>query len=483
MSNLRYLRFQIVFFAGALKSLPLFFYLATACLFARAADKEPHRPHIVAHRGLLRNAPENTLANFRACLNLRLGFEFDVRRAKDGQLVCLHDETLDRTTDGKGKVGEYTVEQLQLFDAGSWFDPAFRNERIPTIDQVFALIAEHKHRPLLFAADMKGDDAQIEADVVKLAEHHGILDRLLFIGRTIDHPEVRRRLKAANANVHTAALANVAEEFDTALNDADADWVYLRFVPTSAQMQTVHKASKRAFIAGPKVAGLETANWRGSFQAGMDAILTDYPHELAELVRSGTTAPQATLIDEVEKEFADFTPPERAAIVRLQLVGTRVYRRPMAAQTAIASQSRELIILIPSDLAGTVDDLSRVSQLKSTQALYIAGNLQLSDDVIAELRKALPSLIVDRRNPAKLGISIPNNEGPPQVGSVQPESGAATAGILKGDVLLEFAGTRLTKIHDLTEALLPCKPGQQVEVLIRRDLQELKLKVTLTGWK
>ena len=52
-------------------------------------------PLIVAHRGLLRHAPENTLANFRACFELRLGFEFDVERTKDGHLVCIHDSTAD----------------------------------------------------------------------------------------------------------------------------------------------------------------------------------------------------------------------------------------------------------------------------------------------------------------------------------------------------------------------------------------------------
>src|SRR5690242_15524939 len=79
---------------------------------------EPERAMIVAHRGLLRHAPENTLANFRACLELRLGFEFDVQRTEDGHLVCIHDETVDRTTDGTGTVAGMTLEQLRRLDAG-----------------------------------------------------------------------------------------------------------------------------------------------------------------------------------------------------------------------------------------------------------------------------------------------------------------------------------------------------------------------------
>ncbi len=89
----------------------------------------PEQTKIVAHRGLLRHAPENTLANFRACLELRLGFEFDVQRTRDGQLVCIHDETADRTTNGTGTVSEMTLEQIRRLDAGKWFDPKFAGKR------------------------------------------------------------------------------------------------------------------------------------------------------------------------------------------------------------------------------------------------------------------------------------------------------------------------------------------------------------------
>src|SRR2546426_3765520 len=68
-------------------------------------DSRQKAPLLVAHRGLLKHAPENTLASFAACLELRLGFELDIRRTKDGHLVCLHDDDVRRTTNGTGKVG------------------------------------------------------------------------------------------------------------------------------------------------------------------------------------------------------------------------------------------------------------------------------------------------------------------------------------------------------------------------------------------
>src|SRR5438270_10126053 len=83
---------------------------------AHAVAAEPP-PLIVGHRGLLRHAPENTLANFRACLELRLGFEFDVQATKDRQLVSIHDSALDRTTNGTGRVDRTGLAELRSRDA------------------------------------------------------------------------------------------------------------------------------------------------------------------------------------------------------------------------------------------------------------------------------------------------------------------------------------------------------------------------------
>ena len=96
---------------------------------------------VVPHRGLLHHAPENTLANFRACLELGMGFEFDVQRAKDGELVCIHDDTLDRTTNGKGRVADFPLAAIRELDAGGWFSPRFKGEKVPTVEEVMALVA------------------------------------------------------------------------------------------------------------------------------------------------------------------------------------------------------------------------------------------------------------------------------------------------------------------------------------------------------
>lgn len=240
-----------------------------------AADNAP--PSVVAHRGLLLDAPENTLANFAACLHLRVGFEFDVRRSRDGQLVCIHDDTVDRTTNGQGAVSSLSWPQLSALDAGSWFSSDYRGERIPTIDAVLALIAKHPDAAGFYAVDIKTDDTEVEQDLVRLATKHGVLNRLLFIGRTIEHAEVRRRLRAAHPQAHAARVAHDLAELQQAVADRDSDWVYLRFVPELDDLKGAHAAGKPAFIAGATVAGPLAENWRKAALAGVRAILTDHP--------------------------------------------------------------------------------------------------------------------------------------------------------------------------------------------------------------
>lgn len=92
-----------------------------------------------AHRGASALAPENTMAAFAMAEAIDAdGIELDVHLSRDGVAVVLHDETVDRTSDGRGAVASLTLGQLQQLDAGSWFDGDFRGERIPTLDEVLA---------------------------------------------------------------------------------------------------------------------------------------------------------------------------------------------------------------------------------------------------------------------------------------------------------------------------------------------------------
>jgi gluconolactonase len=287
---------------------------ALVCAPLAAADGSPAGalkkeitppPRVIGHRGLIKDTPENTLAGFAACLELRVGFELDVRRSRDGHLVCLHDDTVNRTTDGTGKVADLTLAEIQKLDAGRRFDPAFAGQRIPTLDAVFALLHARQPGPVLVAIDLKIDDPTVEADVVRLAVKHRVLDHLICIGRAITGPAVRRKLREANAGTHVAVLVQAPDDLPTALADAHADWIYLRFVPTAELGDRVHRAGKRVFWSGPKVIGNEPENWRHARTVGVDALLTDYPLLCRQVWRtdSAETAifpPGATLKVEAE---------------------------------------------------------------------------------------------------------------------------------------------------------------------------------------
>jgi glycerophosphoryl diester phosphodiesterase len=96
---------------------------------------------IIAHRGASGLAPENTLAAMQLAIDIGVDWiELDVRQTLDRVLVCVHDETLNRTTTGKGHVITLNYKKIKQFDAGSWFSPEFSEERIPSLNEVLKLI-------------------------------------------------------------------------------------------------------------------------------------------------------------------------------------------------------------------------------------------------------------------------------------------------------------------------------------------------------
>ncbi|MEE4355231.1 MAG: glycerophosphodiester phosphodiesterase family protein [Desulfococcaceae bacterium] len=99
-------------------------------------------PMLIAHRGYRAAYPENTLSAFRAAVNGGVQMiELDVSLSKDRKLVVMHDETLDRTTDGRGRVCDSTLAEIRKLDAGSRFSPDFAGEAVPTLAEVLELAA------------------------------------------------------------------------------------------------------------------------------------------------------------------------------------------------------------------------------------------------------------------------------------------------------------------------------------------------------
>ena len=104
---------------------------------------QPIETMVFAHRGSKANRPENTLASFREAVRVKSdGIELDVHLSQDGQLVVIHDEKIERTTNGKGLVRNLSLRELKQFDAGSWFKEEFHGEKIPSLQEVLDLLIE-----------------------------------------------------------------------------------------------------------------------------------------------------------------------------------------------------------------------------------------------------------------------------------------------------------------------------------------------------
>lgn len=126
----------------------------------------PDRPMTLAHRGHCTTIPEQTMSAFEAAIAAGAdAIEADVHRTRDGHLVMLHDDLVDRTTDGHGPVRGMTLDEVTRLDAGGWFDPRFRGERVPTLEQLLDLARDAR---TILCLEAKGFDHE-ETQVIALA--------------------------------------------------------------------------------------------------------------------------------------------------------------------------------------------------------------------------------------------------------------------------------------------------------------------------
>lgn len=139
---------------------------------------QPRLPKVIGHRGAALRAPENTLAGFRKAAALGCkAVEFDVRLSLEGAPVVFHDDTLERVTNGSGRVGATALSALKALDAGASFDPAYRGEAIPTLEEVLEVL---KSLGLAFDLELKaepGREAALAEAVALALERHGPSER------------------------------------------------------------------------------------------------------------------------------------------------------------------------------------------------------------------------------------------------------------------------------------------------------------------
>ncbi len=256
-------------------------------------------PLVIAHRGGRKWAPENTLAAFRKSVDLGAdGIELDIHRCKTGELIVIHDEEVDRTTDGSGFIKDLTLAQLRQLSAGTKWAPAsqlrklsagitysseFKSEKLPLLTEVFDLV----RGKLLINIEIKNapiDYPGIEDDLIALLKSYPYPDKIVV--SSFDHDVVHRFHEKAPqykcAILTDCILSDVgayakrvgAENWNPGFGDFRGD------------------AAKRAHEAGLKV-NVWTVNspaeWRSAINMPVDGIITDDPEGLMSFLKSEST--------------------------------------------------------------------------------------------------------------------------------------------------------------------------------------------------
>jgi glycerophosphoryl diester phosphodiesterase len=224
---------------------------------------------VIAHRGASGTCPENTLVAFAraAALGAHM-IELDVQLTSDGEVVVMHDWTLERTTDGAGAVRERTLAEIRRLDAGAWFGPAFRGTRVPTLAEVLAAVA----LPVNIELKPVGNDG-LEARALAVVESAGALARVVFSSFDAGALE---RVRALTARATLAVLwdAGPVSEAVARARRVGARALHLR------KELTTPDALAMANAAGLPVRAW-TVNELGEMDrlvaAGVEGVFTDFP--------------------------------------------------------------------------------------------------------------------------------------------------------------------------------------------------------------
>ncbi len=225
---------------------------------------------ICAHRGDGAVAPENTIPAFTSAVEKGAQqIEFDVNLSSDGELVIMHDPTIDRTTNGTGNVSSHTFAELRALDAGGWFDPKFKDTRIPTLRETLEAIPEN----VLCNVHLK-NDADVAIKSAQLIAEMGRLEQC-FLATTLENIAEARNVvpEIKVCNMTRQAGNRTAYIDDTIKHNCD----FIQLHQRDGHENIVAEVKKL------KDNGV-TVNWFGAndaplisllHEAGVDYILTD----------------------------------------------------------------------------------------------------------------------------------------------------------------------------------------------------------------
>jgi glycerophosphoryl diester phosphodiesterase len=234
---------------------------------------------IIGHRGASGHAPENTLAAFKKAVALGATFiETDLQLSRDARFVAIHDDTLDRTTNGQGKVHDQTLAALRRFDAGSWFGSDYTGERIPTLEEILEF---SKKNDIVFYLELKpsgswgGEHALIGA-----LRESGEVARVVVI--SFDHT-ILAGLRTIEPTLMTGVLydGQLADPLTTAVDVGARQLVVRGDLVTPAMIGEARKRDLQIVCWTVN----HPAHIRLLIAAGVDGIMSDYPDRLVAALK------------------------------------------------------------------------------------------------------------------------------------------------------------------------------------------------------
>jgi glycerophosphoryl diester phosphodiesterase len=238
---------------------------------------------VIGHRGFSAVAPENTLASFKKAMEVGVDMiELDAHLSKDGQVVVIHDDTLNRTTNGNGKVISYTLNELKQLDAGSWFGSHYSGERIPTLKEVLKLT--YGEVPLCI--ELKGGDLgpytlkDLADRSLQEVEKAGMLSQVLFASFDLSAIE---RIREKNPSIPVALIYSKSWGSPQEVTGGSPIPV-LSFRDTVLTQTNASKAWQQGIKVFVWTLNAEE-HMEHFIKMGVDGIITDYPDRLIKILQ------------------------------------------------------------------------------------------------------------------------------------------------------------------------------------------------------
>jgi glycerophosphoryl diester phosphodiesterase len=232
---------------------------------------------IIAHRGSSGEFPENTLPAFAAAIDAGARMcELDVQLTRDGAAVVIHDDSVDRTTDGAGAVAAMTLAEIRRLDAGFKFGGAFTGTQIPTLEEVLMLVRGR------CALNVELKSPGVEHEVCRLLRAHQRMDDTIVSSFDWDALAATRRLEPG-LGLGVLAAGKPEAMFETALK-LHAASVHPRFdLVTPPLVEQAHRAGLQLLVWTVD----NTADLKRMVSLGVDGIMTNYPGRLAAMLAAG----------------------------------------------------------------------------------------------------------------------------------------------------------------------------------------------------